>query len=283
MSVRTVAWKDLTSVRRSRALWVGATLLALLAAAVAYGFRGYQLTPREQVLHLLRTLTLGFGVVAPIVALVASYLAVAGERQTGGIRFLLSTPNTRRDVFLGKLASRLLLVGGGLAFVFVTAVSVAVATHGALPLAPALGLFVVSFVYVAVFTAVAVSLSAAVATRGRAIAVAVAAYFVLVLFFVVPGLRLPQLVSFVHQSMLGFTPNQNLYDAVSYLSPYTAFQKATNLAFPAAYRTEVFYRSADSTGLPWYLGDPTSVVVFAAWLVGPPLVGFLRFDRTDLE
>ena len=174
MSTRAVAWKDLTSVRRSRALWAGITLLALVVAVVAYSFRGYQLTPREQVLNLFRTLVLGLGVIAPLVALVVSYLAIAGERQTGGIKFLLSVPNTRRDVFLGKLASRLLLVGGGLAFVFTTATLVAVATHGALPLGPIIGLFAVSFVYLAVFVVIAVALSAAVATRGRAIAAAIA-------------------------------------------------------------------------------------------------------------
>ena len=283
MSTRTVAWKDLTSVRRSRVLWGGVTLLALLVAVVAYSFRGYQLTPQEQVLNLFRTMVLGLGVIAPLVTLVVSYLAIAGERQTGGIKFLLSVPNTRNDVFLGKLASRLLLVGGGLAFVFMTATLVAVATHGALPLGPVVGLFAVSFVYLAVFVVIAVALSAAVATRGRAIAAAIASYFFLVLFFVVPGLRLSAIVSFVHQKLLGLESNQNLYDAVTYISPYTAFQKAANLVFPPEYQTKVFYRSSEMPDPPWYLGDEVSLLVFAVWLVVPLLVGYLQFNRSDLE
>ena len=283
MSVRTVAWKDLTSVRRSRVLWGGITLLGLLMVVVAYSFRGYYLTPREQVLHLFRTLTLGLGVIAPLIALVVSYLAIAGERQTGGIKFLLSMPNTRRDVFLGKLASRLLIVGCGLAFAFLTATLVAVATHGALPFVPILGLFVVSFVYVAVFVVIAVALSAAVATRGRAIAGALASYFFLVLFFVVPGLQLSAIVSYVHQKLFGLNPNPNLYDAVSYISPYTAFQKAANLVFPPEYQQTVFFRGRNGPHLPWYLSNEMSFLVFAVWLAVPLLIGYLKFDRTDLD
>lgn len=283
MSARTVAWKDLTSVRRSRALWAGITLLSLLVAVVAYSFRGYQLTPKEQVLNLFRALVMGLGVIAPLIALVVSYLAIAGERQTGGIKFLLSVPNTRRDVFFGKLVSRLLLVCGGLAFVFTTATLVAVATHGVLPLGPIIGLFALSFVYLAVFVVIAVALSAAVATRGRAIAGAIASYFFLVLFFVVSGLRLSAIVSYVHQRVLGLETNQNLYDAVTYISPYTAFQKAANFVFPPEYQNTVFYRSNEVADLPWYLSDEMSLLVFGGWLVVPLLVGYLQFDRSDLE
>lgn len=283
MSVRTVAWKDLTSVRRSRALWTGVTLLALLVALVAYGLRGYQLSPREQVLNLLRTLVLALGVVAPVIALTASYLAIAGERQTGGIKFLLSAPNTRRDVFVGKLASRLLLVGVGLGFLFVTAAAMARATYGALPLVALVGLFALALVYVSVFVVVAVALSAAFGSRSRAIAAAIGSYFFLVIFFVVPGLRLSSIVSFLHQRVLGLESNPNLYDAVSFLSPYVAFQKATNLVFPADYHNEVFFRGSDAPDLAWYLADEVSLAVFAVWLAVPLVLGYLQFDRTDLE
>ena len=283
MSIQTVARKDLTSVRRSRALWGGVTALALLGAVFAYTFQGYQLSSREQVLNLLRTLVVVSGAIAPIVALILSYLAITGERQTGGIKFLLSMPNTRRDVFFGKLSSRLLLVSGGLTFVFATMIAVAVATHGALPLQAVLGVFAVSVLYVSVFVAIAVALSAAIATRGRAIAAAIASYFVLVLFFIVPGLNISGVVTYVHRNVLGLAPNPNLYDAVQYVSPYTAFQKATNLAFPSAYQNPVFPRGSGPRELPWYLSDEMSLVVFAVWFAAPLLIGYVQFNRTDLE
>ena len=283
MSIQTVVWKDLTSVRRSRALWAGITLLALLMAAFAYTFQGYQLSPQQQVLNILRMLALVSGAIAPIIALVLSYLAITGERQTGGIKFLLSMPNTRSDVFFGKLASRLLLVSGGFTFVFVTMIAVAIATHGSLPLRAVLGVFVVSVIYVSVFVVIALALSAAIATRGRAIAAAIASYFALVLFFIVPGLTVSGIVTYVHQRVLGLAPNPDLYSAVRYISPYTAFEKATNLVFPPEYQNSVFPRSSETPELPWYLSDEISLVVFAVWLAVPLLIGYVQFNRTDLE
>lgn len=284
MSVRTVATKDVRSVSRSRALWAAATVLALLFALVAYGYEGYRLSPTESVLQLFATLAMVVAVLLPVVAIVSSYLAIAGEREGGGIKFLLGFPNTRRDVFLGKLASRLTVVAAVVTFVFVAAASVAVAKHGVLPLGPVVGLFALSLVYGSVFVGVAVALSAAVAARSRAIAASVASYFVLVILFLVPGIRITALVQWLHATMLGFAPNQDLYDAVTYASPLVAFQKATNLVFPPEQRTRVFRRSAEETAnLPAYLTDEFALVVFAVWLVVPPVLGYIRFDRADLE
>ena len=284
MSIVTVAKKDLRGVRRSRALWVAVTLLTLGTVAFAYFHEGYQLSPTETVQELFSTLALGLRILLPIIALVVSYLAIAGERRSGGIKFLLGVPNTRLDVFLGKLSSRLLLVGAGLSFAFVAATSVAVARHGVLPLPDIVGLYIVSLVYASVFVSIAVALSAAVAGRGRAIAAAVGAYFVLVILYAMPVIRIPDLVRWFHHQLLGFESNPNLYDAVSYSSPYVAFQKATNLVFPPAQQTQVFYRSAENgADLPGYLADEVSVVVFAGWRVVPLVLGYLRFDRTDLD
>lgn len=282
MSARTVAAKDFRSVTRSRGLWAVATLLALLFAAVAYGFQGYRMSAAEQFAQLFRTLSMVLAVLLPLVALLASYMAIAGERESGGIKFLLGFPNTRRDVFVGKLASRLAVVGAVVTFMFVAAASVAVARHGVLLAGLVVGLFLLSLVYAAAFVAVAVALSGAVAAKSRAIAAAVGSYFVLVLLFLVPGVRLTAIVRWFHTSILGAAANQNLYDAVSYLSPVVAYQKATNLVFPAEQHQPVFRRPQD-VDLPAYLGDEVSLAVFAAWLVVPLVVGYLRFDRADLE
>lgn len=284
MSSRTVAAKDFTSVRRSRALWAAATALALLVALVAFGYESYRATPTEAVTRLFSTLTMGLAVLLPIVALVASYLSIAGERETGGIKFLLGFPNTRRDVFLGKLASRLTLVAAIVGFMFVATASVAIAKHGTLPVRTVLGLFVVSLAYAAVFVCIAVALSAAVASRSRAIAASVGSYFVLVVLYVVPVIRVTDVVQWFHHTMLGFEQNQNLYDAVSYTSPYVAFRKAANLVFPPDQQSRIFYRSGEQVAdIPGYLSDEVSLLVFAFWLIVPLTLGYLRFDRTDLE
>lgn len=283
MSVADVARKDLTDVGRSRGAWAAVTALALLAALIGYGFRGFRLGPRDQVLTVLRMLVVPLGILLPITVLVASYLAIAGERQSGGIKFLLGVPNTRRDVFFGKLLSRLGLVFGGIGFVFATGAAVVYATHGTLPIAPALGLFAATLGYAAVFVAVAVAVSAAVAGRGRGIAFSVGAYFLFVLFYAVPGLGIRGIVSYLHQNVLGAAADPNLYDAVVYTSPYTAFRQAANLALPAAYELQVFRPPPEGETLPWYLGTELSVAILAVWFVVPLAIGYWRFDNADLE
>lgn len=282
MSIRTIATKDFTSASRSRALWAVATLLALIFAVIAYGYEGYRLSSTESVQQLFSILAMVLAMLVPIVALVASYMAIAGERESGGLKFLLSFPNTRGDVFLGKLGSRLAIVGAGLLFMFGTAASVAGAKHGIVPMQVVLGLFVLSLVYGSVFVSIAVALSAAITAKSRAIATAVGSYFVLVILYVVPGVRIPAIARWLHTTMLGFDPNPDLYHAITYTSPYIAFQKATNLVFPPAQQSQVFRRSAE-TDVPVYLSDEFSLVVFAAWLVVPLVLGYLRFERSDLE
>ena len=98
-------------------LWALATVLALLFAGIAYGFSGYALSATETVVELFKVLGMVLAFLLPIVALVATYMAIAGERESGGVKFLLGLPNSRRDVFLGKLASRLGVVTAGVAII----------------------------------------------------------------------------------------------------------------------------------------------------------------------
>ena len=284
MSVGTVARKDLTSMRRSRALWAAGTVLVLFTVLFAYWTESFGVSEREAVVRLFSTLTMAIAVVLPIVALVASYLAIAGERRSGGIKFLLGVPNSRRDVFLGKLASRVGLVAGGLAFAFVAASSIAVARHGALPARTVLGLLAVSLVYATIWVGIGVSLSAAVAARGRAIAAAFGSYFVLIIVFALPFGLVPSFVRWLNERLLGLEPNQHLYDATTHVSPYIAFRKAANLAFPEAEEAQLFRRSAEAgADLPVYLTDEFSLVVLGLWLVVPAVIGYRRFQRLDLD
>ncbi|MDS0258110.1 ABC transporter permease [Haloarcula sp. S1CR25-12] len=282
MSLVDVTRKDFTAARRSRALWAVATLLGLLTAFIAFGFSGYRMSPTETVQQLFRTMGGVLALLVPIVALVASYMSIAGERESGGVKFLLGLPNSRRDVFLGKLVSRLTIVGAGVSFMFATATAMAVARNGVLPLGALAGIFAVTLVYAAVFVGIAVALSAMVAERSRAIAAAVGSYFMLVLLYVIPGVNVALLIRFVHQRMLGFEPNFDLYNAVLYTSPLIAYRKAMNLAVPSGMERQVLQRPTEEYALPGYLGDEISLLVFAVWLGVPLAIGYLRFDGADL-
>ena len=292
MSALSVARKDFRGARRSRLLWAAAVVLGLIAAFAAY-VSGTSGQSADLVRRLFRLLTLVLAVLLPVVALVASYLAIAGEREGGGIKFMLSLPNTRRDVFVGKLASRLGIVAGGVAFMYVAAASVALTRHGAFPAGVVFGTLVLSLVYGGTFVSIAVSLSAAAASRSRAIAGAFGSYFVLVILYIFPVVQIPTMVRWVHTTLLGADPNPDLYNAVRYTSPFLAYRKSINLVMPADLRQTVFRSSLPAetsldTGqvnaaLPVYLSDEFSLVVFAFWVVVPLTAGYLVFERSDLE
>jgi ABC-2 type transport system permease protein len=303
MSIRTVAARDLRDAGRSRGLWAGAIALGLLAVALAFTNQGTRETPAEAVRSLFEVLTVLLALLLPIAALVASYLAVAGERESGGIKFLLSVPNSRRTVFLGKLLSRVLVVTVGVAFVYVPAVSVSLSKHGVFPAGVVLGTLAVTVVYGAVFVVVGVSLSATVASRGSAIGRSLLAYLLLVLFYIFPVIQVSNVVRTVHTTVLGLSENTDLYNAVEYTSPYLAYQKAINLVVPESLEQNLFVdggsgggtggagaetgqAAADAGGaadLPVYLTDEFSVLILAAWLVVPLVVGYWSFNGADLQ
>ncbi|PSP93801.1 ABC-2 type transporter [Halobacteriales archaeon QS_4_62_28] len=283
MSAIAVAKKDFRSARRSRSLWLVATLLGLLTALIGYSYEGYQITPTESVQQLFAQIVLLLSLLLPIVALVASYMSIAGERESGGVKFLLSLPNTRRDVFLGKFCSRLAVVGAGIVFMFLTATVGGVARNGTLPVGFVVALLAITLVYGGVFVSIAVALSSMVAARSKAIAAAVGSYFLLVLLYVVPGLSVFMLAQWVHTTLLGFDTNLDLYNAVSYTSPLTAYRQATNMVFPESAEQRVFRRASDAGELPVYLSEEVSLFVFAVWLVVPLVVGYVRFQGADLE
>jgi len=300
MSVVSVARKDLKNVRRSWPLWAGGIFLAIIATLLAYANQGFGLTGREAVQQTFSILTVVLGLLLPIVALVVSYLAIAGEREGGGIKFLLSLPNRRRDVYAGKLLSRLTVAAAGLGFVYLAATSVSLAKHGAFPPVVVFGTLLVTLAYGSLFVTVGLALSASVATQGQAIARSLVAYFVLVLLYIFPVLRISSAVEAFHTRVLGMDANPDLYNAIEYTSPYRAYQKATNLVVPTEFEQRPFMDSAADAGagagpggapeavmlppdLPVYLTDEVAVLIIAVWIVVPLYAGYRLFEGAELE
>lgn len=307
MSVSSVARKDFTSVRRSPGIWAGAILLGVLGVLVAYAVQDTRSTPTEVVQQLFQLVTQLVGVLLPILALSVSYFAIAGERERGGIKFLLGFPNTRRDVFTGKLLSRGGIVAGFIGFLFLATTSMAVTQHGVFPVGVILGTFALTLVYGFVFVSIGVAVSAAVSARGRAIAAAFGSYFGLVILYILPVVQVKTIVRWIHVTLLGFGENPDLYNAVQYTSPFLAYTKATNLVMPAAFHQRPFRDStrninqaaggtAGASGgsgpevdavstldLPVYLTDEFSLVILSAWLLIPLVIGYWAFERRDLE
>jgi ABC-2 type transport system permease protein len=170
----------------------------------------------------------------PLVSIVGAYLAVAGERESNTIRFLLSQPTARSAVVLGKFLSRGFALVAALSIALVVG-SVIVLTQYADPDLAALGPFVVlSVLMVSAYVSVAVAISSAVASRARAIAATVGFYFVTVVLSVFPGASIENMLQQILGDVLGLSIADSMYAFIaSVLSPAIAYMNALSSTFPA--------------------------------------------------
>ncbi len=301
MSTLAVARKDFKDVRRAKTLWIVIGLLGLISGLLAYVFSGSSDTTDQQVVELLFRSIAGINaILLPIVVLIATYLAIAGERERGSIKFLLGLPNSRQDVILGKLLSRLGMVTVAVATMFLVALVISLVRFAVFPAGVFFGVFLMTVFYGAVFVGVAIAVSSITASRSRAVAGAVGTYFVSILVYFLPAINVEQIVRYAYEDVLGQSANLDLYQFVQYTSPFFAFQKALNLVVPERMETQPFrserafqggrragpnadpQAALESVNLPFYLTDEFGLVILLAWMVVPLALGYWRFERADL-
>jgi len=301
MSTLAVARKDFKDVRRAKTLWIVIGLLGLIAGLLAYVFDGGPETTDQQLVESLFYSIAGINAVfLPIVVLIATYLAIAGEREQGSIKFLLGLPNSRQDVLLGKLLSRLGMVSVAVGVMFVVALIIALVRFAVFPAGVFVGIFLMTVFYGAVFVGVAIAVSSMTASRSRAVAGAVGTYFVSILMYFLPAINVRAMMKFLWEDVLGQSANLDLYQFVQYTSPFYAFQKSLNLVIPERMAVAPFksaratdprargqtpeqaQAAIESVDLPFYLTDEFGLVILAAWLVVPLALGYWRFEKADL-
>lgn len=275
MSSLVVARKDFQDAVRSRLLWAVTALFVLLVGGLAYAFTSIASLGGGNV----GDLSLGFvvflrGIAAffvSIAALLVGYKAVAGERESGTLSFLLGLPHTRRDVVVGKVLGRsAVLVVAVLAGFLVAAVVLFVA--GGEFAATEFGLFTLLTAFYAVaFVSAAVALSSMTASSARAVALAVGFWILNRVWSVVPLVALVVAEGF----SMPTPPFPDWYHVLAGLGPGTAYSNATKYFLPGDVAGQV---QASLGGLPaWY-----GLVVLAGWAVLPLLIGIWRFQRVDL-
>lgn len=292
---RQVARKDFEDAARSRVLWgligvfVAFLVMSLLSAE--------QLFPERVSVDASMALT-GVAMLAqlfvPGVALVAGYMAVAGERQSGSLRVLLTYPFSRFDVVAGKLVGRSLVTGTALAVGFAVATGLVAVLYG-FPDVVTYAQWVASGVLLGLaFTGLAVGGSAAAASRGRAMTLTIGSFMAMVFFWkpVVVG---------VYYGLNGALPGVRVdawYLLLERLNPLAAYRELAGGALgeyvqavprlpledvPAEAPPELLATSNRVAGeLPFYLQDWFAAVILLAWGVVPVVAGYLYFERADL-
>lgn len=281
MSWLSVARKDFVDARRSKTLWGVGAVYVLFVALVVYvtGDRppGYEVGMAEA-LHLVGAVGI---FVVPITALVAAYLAVAGERESGSIKYLLGLPNTRADVVVGKLLGRTAVVTLGLLVAFAVALGIGAVRLDSLDTGVFVPFVLLTLYFALVYVAIAVGVSAACGSRSRAMGGAVGVFLVFNVLWTAPAVSVVRALRFVVEDTLGLSGSPELYEFVRHLSPSFAYQRATGLVFEDGPLLPLRLFRPDEP-IPFYLEEWFMLVILGAWLVLPLVLGYLSFERTDL-
>ncbi|WP_226480634.1 ABC transporter permease subunit [Natrinema amylolyticum] len=272
MSTLDVAKKDFLDVRRAKMIWVVGALYAVFMALMFYF--GQNNVPNPDVKNALWNLTGVGAMFIPLIALVSAYLAIAGERESGGIKYLLSIPNSRRDVVLGKYLTRTAIVTIAILGAFLLGAALALLWYPSLEAGTFVGIAALTVLYALTYVAVAVGISAATSSRSRAMGGAIGFFFVTNVLNLFGPLRLAIVYVFNDLAGLDIAGNQIVF-VQSLISPTAAYVNSTGLVFPDGFRT-------NPADIPWFLEGETMVVILLAWLVVPIALGIWQFERTDL-
>ncbi|WP_435347649.1 ABC transporter permease [Haloarchaeobius sp. HRN-SO-5] len=278
MSLRGVVRKDFLDVRRAKLVWGVGLLYTLFTVLFFYGTGS---GPNAGALTDQLFGMAGIAIlVVPLIALVAAYLSVAGERESGSLKFLLSYPNSRLDVVLGKLIARSAVVSAAILVAFVVGLGLGFYYFHTVDLVVYAGFVLMTLVFTLVYVSIAVGISAATSSRSRAMGAAIGTWFVLNVFWNAFPIQPRTIVQFV-ADQLGVEVANTTLEFVSSLSPTAAYlialdfvlqqNPATGKGFQGATRPDAWFLE------PWFM-----LVILAFWFTVPLALGYWRFERADL-
>ncbi|WP_122090791.1 ABC transporter permease [Halalkalicoccus subterraneus] len=296
MSWRVVARKDFADSIRSGWVIGLSVLFLVLFVALSYFFAAgvggaVQQQTGEQLSSnaFVNLLSSFIAFIIPIVAIVLAYASVAGERDSGTLKLLLALPHTRRDIVLGKVLGRSAVIVLPILLGFLAAAIVFLITPVTLELANFVAFALLSALLGVVFVCLAVGISAAAGSRRRAMLGNVGLFVVFALFW---GSVAEGLVSLLNEyTDIGFETLARVQLAVRLLNPIDAYQSlaailwtsdalGARISLFSGIASQIYAQALDP--LPAYFSDPVVAVVFLAWLVVPPVLGYLAFRDADL-
>ena len=279
MSLVAVTKKEFLDAGRSH------TFVGLVALFVAFGgfFVAIQWIPNlyrtaagdRSTLALLNSMRQPSVFFVPLIGLVVGYGAIAGERASGSIKLLLGLPNTRREVFVGKLVGRTAVVAVAIAIGYGCAALVAVLSYDSFAFTEFVAYTLLSMLYAAVCISIAIGFSASTKSRYRALAGAATVYATFLLLWDA-AVTLLQVVFVGYAVQPGALPAW--VSLLKYLNPSTAFAHATIAVVPDVRSITMFPYLETSFWVDWY-----GFAVLGLWILVPLALGYRSFVRADLE
>ena len=302
MSWEAVTKKDFQDSIRSYWLWGLSVLFIVFFGVPAYFFadrvgsaaqqQGQQLST-DAFLNILAEVNAFF---VPVIAIVIAYAAIAGERDSGTLKLLLSLPHSRSDVVVGKVLGRGAVVALPVLVGFVVAGGIFLVTPVEFGYANYALFALLTALLGVTYVAIAIGFSAAADSARRAMIGTVGIYVLFTLLWNRFASGLINLLS--EYADLGGESLVSIHLLVKVLNPSQAYKSLTlRLVTDTAAQARVsligggglqgqlnrqMYAQALGDSVPFYLSDMAVVVFMLAWLVILPAAGYYVFDQADL-
>lgn len=302
MSWEAVTKKDFQDSIRSYWLWGLSVLFIVFFGVPAYFFadrvgsaaqqQGQQLST-DAFLNILAEVNAFF---VPVIAIVIAYAAIAGERDSGTLKLLLSLPHSRSDVVVGKVLGRGAVVALPVLVGFVVAGGIFLVTPVEFGYANYALFALLTALLGVTYVAIAIGFSAAADSARRAMIGTVGIYVLFTLLWNRFASGLINLLS--EYADLGGESLVSIHLLVKVLNPSQAYKSLTlRLVTDTAAQARVsligggglqgqlnrqMYAQALGDTVPFYLSDMAVVVFMLAWLVILPAAGYYVFDQADL-
>ncbi|MFA1609663.1 ABC transporter permease [Halobellus rubicundus] len=305
MSWQAVARKEFRDAIRSRWLHGSTLFFALFLGGAAALFFGVLLGPdSRQVSNLfgffaslgvfsfsfpgLLALVLGF------ISLSTSYGSITEERESGSVKLLLSLPNSRLDVVVGKFLGRSAVVVAALLVGFFAAFVVLLVTGTRLELGSFVPQIALTALLGAAFVSVGLCLSALADSNREATLATMGLYLVFAVLWGSISEGIPKLLNYAAEQVgmnVANVTRAQIGVFLKYLNPLKTYETlAAQLYYgPAQARlvSTTFGERAvlapilEGT-LPFYFSGWFLFLVLVAWIVLPAAVGYWAFERADL-
>lgn len=290
MSWTAVAEKDFRDAIRSRLLIALTVLFALFSVGLAYFVSqiDQQIQAQQQIVGEVTTLVLisnfagPVSIFIPIVAIAASYRAIAGERQSGSLKLLLSLPNDRLDVVAGKFAGRAGVVTVALLIGFAIGLVATALLTSTFSVLDYLIFVLVSLLLGFVYVSISVGVSAFTTSTSRAAYGSFGIFLVfqflwqvvvLAFMYVANGLELPAGREDLPEWVF------NASELLLLVNPAEGYRQGVRWVMRRVNDSAETQQPAD---VPFYAEDWFGFVFLALWIVVPLTIGYLRFKSSDL-
>lgn len=203
----------------------------------------------------------------PIVAILLSYSAIVGERQSGSLHVLLSLPVNRKELLLGKIVGRTLSLFVPILLGYLLAVPFLYLLYGGFALSEYAQFLTTNIGNGILYTVLGVSVSAALTTFRRVLTT-LAGVFLTVYF----GLYV--LGDIMYWAIHGSVPETppTWVEFITMLPPHEALANVV----------DTLWTRELSTDAPLVLQEWVSAVVLLMWLTVPVAVGYVCFRSSDI-